>query len=290
MTILAFALVMTSALTHATWNFLAKRVSGDITFVWLFNTIGTLVYFPLAVVVFVTQRPIIGAQQLVFLVVSTLLHLVYYFLLTRGYRVGDLSLVYPLARGSGPLLSTLGAILLLAERPPPLVVAGSLLIGFGIFIIAGNPFSVRRSNAVPAIIYGLLTGLAVATYTLWDKQAVSVMGIPPLILTWFGTMSLAAVVTPYTWRYRHQVRAIWRDFRREAIGIGVLDSLGYILFLIALSLDSTSNPVSNLAPLRQVSILIGAFLGARALSEGESRRRLTAALVIVAGVALLTFQ
>ncbi len=290
MTSLAFGLVMASALTHALWNFLAKRASGDITFVWLFNTIGALIYFPLAIFIIVTQHPVIEGQQVMALIVSTLLHLVYYFMLTRGYQVGDLSLVYPLARGSGPLLSTLGAVLLLSERPPPIVIAGSLLIAVGIFIIAGNPFAVKRAKAVPAIIYGLLTGLAVATYTLWDKEAVSSMGIPPLILTWFGTSSLAVILTPYSWRYRDSVRVAWRTYRKEAIGIGIMDSLGYILFLIALSLDTGGSPVSNLAPLRQVSILIGAFLGARVLSEGEGKRRLAAALVIVAGVVILAFH
>ncbi len=284
---LAFTLVMASAFTHAIWNFLAKRASGDITFVWLFNTIGALFYLPLAVYTLVTQPIAFGWPQIGALLFSTIMHLAYYFLLTRGYRVGDLSLVYPLARGAGPMLATVGAILLLAERPSPWVIVGSILITIGVFIVTGNPFAAHRAKAAPAVAYGLLCGLAVGAYTIWDKEVVSVYGVPPLILTWTGTLSLALILTPYSYRYRDLVRAAWKQFRLEAIGIGILDSLGYILFLIAISMSTVDNPVSNLAPLRQVSILIGAYLGARVLSEGESRRRLTAALVIVAGIVLL---
>lgn len=287
MTSLAFGLVITSAFTHAIWNFLAKRAGGDITFVWLFNTLGSLIYLPVAIYIIATQHPVIGLPQITALTISTLLHLVYYFLLTSGYQVGDLSLVYPLARGTGPLLSTLGAIVLFSERPSPLVILATVLIAVGIFIIAGNPFRVDHSKVRPAITYGLLTGLAVAAYTLWDKQSVSGLGIPPVLLTWFGTTALAAMLTPYALRYRSLVAKGWNEHRWEAIGIGILDGLGYMLFLLALSMDSTNSPVSHLAPLRQTSILIGAFLGARVLAEGEGRRRLIAATVMLLGVVVL---
>lgn len=290
MSLLAFALVLTSACAHATWNFLAKRVSGDVIFVWLFNALATLIYFPIAVYVLAQSHLVIGWAEMVALVISTLLHLLYYFLLTRGYRVGDLSLVYPLARGTGPLLATLGAVLLLGERPPPLVIVGTVLIAVGVFIIAGNPFAVERAKVRPAIIYGLLTGLLVAVATLWDKQLVTAMGIPPLMLTWFGTLSLGILLFPYAYRYRTVAWQIWKDHRRETIGISILDSLGYILFLLALSLDTGGHPVSSLTPLRQVSILIGAFLGARMLSESQGKRRLAAAFVMLVGVVSLSIS
>jgi drug/metabolite transporter (DMT)-like permease len=280
---LAFGLVLTSAGLHAVWNFLAKRASGDTTFVWVFSAVATVIYLPLALIILLTQQPHIGLPELVALGVTCLLHVVYYMLLNRGYRAGDLSLVYPIARGAGPMLSVLGAVLLLGERPSLLAVAGMLLIVVGVMVVTGNPSQARRAGAAPAIIYGLLVAVAIAAYTLWDKQVVSFYLIPPLILTWTSTAVRTIVLAPHALRHWRQVRQDWQTFKREAIGIAVLDSLSYILFLIALSFSQ----VSHLAPLRQTSILIGAFLGARLLAEDAGRRRVLAAVIMMVGVIAL---
>lgn len=280
MTGLAFALVIASAVMHATWNLLAKRVGGGMAVVWLFSTVSAVVYLPLAIAVFLIQQPTIGGREVLFLGGSVALHIAYYFLLQRGYRSGDLSLVYPLARGTGPVLAVFGAILLLSERPSPGAFAGAVLVSIGVFILAGN---VRSNPNGVAIAYGLSCGLSIAAYTLWDKEAVSTLMIPPVILTWVGNAALAVVLLPAALQSRKVVHDAWHHHRRAVIGIGVLDSLGYILFLIALSFSS----VSLLAPLRQTSILIGAFMGVRLLSEDASRRRLVAAGVILVGVVAL---
>ena len=119
---LAFGLVLTSAGLHAVWNFLAKRASGETTFVWLFSALATLIYLPLAIIILITQRPNLGLPELGALGVTCLLHVAYSLLLNRGYRAGDLSLVYPIARGAGPMLSVVGAVFLLGERPSLLAV------------------------------------------------------------------------------------------------------------------------------------------------------------------------
>ena len=101
--------------------------------------------------------------------------------LQRGYKVGDLSLVYPLARGAGPLFATVGAILLLGERPTPLALAGAVLIVGGVFAMSFT--GIRNGvNVRGAVGYGLLTGIFIAGYTLWDKVAVSTLAIPPVLL------------------------------------------------------------------------------------------------------------
>src|SRR5918992_6257053 len=118
MTLFALVLVLAAATFHATWNLLAKRVGeGGAVFVWLFGFLAALIYAPLAVVVVSLERPNFGPEVLVFMFGSGLLHLGYFVLLQRGYAVGDLSLVYPLARGTGPLLATAAAIVLFGERP-----------------------------------------------------------------------------------------------------------------------------------------------------------------------------
>lgn len=284
MTGLAFGLVLASAVMHASWNYLAKSVGGGMAVVWLFSTIGAVIYLPLALVILVFQQPTLGALELLFLAGTVILHIAYYFLLQRGYASGDLSLVYPLARGTGPVLSVVGAILLLGERPSLGAFAGAVLVSVGVFILMGNPLTLRRRDNGAAIAYGLVCGLTIAAYTLWDKEAVSTLMIPPLILTWFGNAAQAVLLAPNALRYRETVRAAWNDHRRAVIGIAILDSLSYILFLAALTFSS----VSLLAPLRQTSILIGAFMGVRLLSEDASRRRIIAAGVMLAGLAALT--
>lgn len=282
---LAFGLVLLSALMHASWNLLAKRAGGGMAMVWLFSTVAALIYLPLAIAVLIIQQPVMGVPQVVYILGSVVLHIAYYFLLQRGYSTGDLSLVYPLARGTGPMLSILGAVILLGERPSPIVIVGALAVTAGVLILTGNPLALRGNAAAAAIVYGLLCGLSIAAYTLWDKEAVSTWAIPPLIFTWAGNAAQAFLLAPTAYRYRDRVANAWKNHRREVFGIGILDSLSYILFLIALSVGT----VSNLAPVRQTSILIGAFLGVRLLSEDASRRRIIAAGVMLAGLVALAF-
>ncbi len=283
MTLFALVLVLAAAVMHATWNLLAKRAGGGAAFVWLFGALSSVIYAPLAAAVVLLQRPTLGAVELQFMAGSAILHLAYFLMLQQGYRVGDLSLVYPLARGTGPLLSTTAAIALFGERPTPLALAGALLIAGSVFIFAGGPGWRRGAGAGSAVAYGLLTGGIIAVYTLWDKQAVSVVLILPLLLDWAANLGRALLLTPLALRRLDAVRAAWRDHWREALGVAVLTPLSYILVLTAL----VSTPVSYVAPAREISILIGAVLGARLLAEGDVRRRLIAAGAMVAGVVAL---
>src|SRR5258708_1114740 len=127
MSLLALVLVLTSAFLHAFWNLLAKRVSGGMVFVCLFSPFATLLYAPILVVMIVRAPIQLGVPELIALGGTCILHIAYYLLLNRGYRAGDLSLVYPLARGIGPVLATVGAIAFLSERPSPIALFGSLL-------------------------------------------------------------------------------------------------------------------------------------------------------------------
>src|SRR3712207_276656 len=138
MTFFALALVLTAAVFHATWNLLAKRVGdGGAVFVWLFGLCSLVIYAPLAVVVLVSA-PHLGPVEYLFMFGSGVLHLGYFVLLQRGYAVGDLSLVYPLARGTGPLLATAAAIVLFGERPSLLVFVGIALITAGVFVLTSE--------------------------------------------------------------------------------------------------------------------------------------------------------
>jgi drug/metabolite transporter (DMT)-like permease len=284
MTVVALSLVLSSAVLHATWNLFAKRAGGGAAFVWLFNALSAVMYAPFAVGAVLVERPHIGPVEIAFMAGSTVLHTVYFLTLQRGYRVGDLSLVYPVARGTGPALSTTAAILIFGERPTPLAIVGALLVAVSVFALTGG----GRHSADPArrrtaVVYGLLTGMLIASYTLWDKHAVSVLFIPPLLFDWTNTIGRTVLLTPHAVRHWQAIRAEWRDHRREAFVVAVFSPLAYILVLTAL----VFTPVSYVAPAREISILIGTIMGARLLSEGDGRRRMIAAGGMVLGVVAL---
>ena len=188
MTFYALALVLTAGLFHAIWNLLAKRAGGGgAPFVWLYTVLSALIYAPLAAVaVLFLGQTRMGAIGALFVVGTAVLHIGYFLSLQRGYSVGDLSVVYPLARGTGPLLASAAAVALFGERPGPIAILGILLIGGGVFALAWEPGGAattpaqRRARRL-GVAYGILTGVFIAGYTLWDKQAVSGLALSPIL-------------------------------------------------------------------------------------------------------------
>lgn len=282
MTLLALALVLAAAVLHATWNLLAKRAeTGGTEFVWLVAATATLLYAPLGIVVVVRSLPLTGTQ-LGFMAGSAVLHVVYFLVLQHGYGVGDLSVVYPLARGTGPMLATLGAIAILGERPTRLALAGAAAVSIGVLALGWG--TRRRDGSRPAGVgYGLATGAVIASYTLWDGHAVATLAIPPIAYDWASNVGRSLLLGPVAVRRRTRVREVWTAHRREVLGVALLSPAAYILVLAAL----TFTPVSYVAPAREVSILIGTLLGARLLAEPDLGRRLVGAGAIVAGVIAL---
>ncbi|MGH7775075.1 MAG: EamA family transporter [Candidatus Binatia bacterium] len=283
MTGLAIALVLAAAFIHATWNLLAKRASGGAAFTWLFAALSGVFYTPIAAaIIFLWQAPL-GVVELGFMAGSAILHTAYFVLLNQGYRVGDLSLVYPLARGTGPLLSSAAAIAFLGERPTAIALSGGLLIVVGVVVLTSNPERLRQTGARKAVLYALLTGTFIAGYTLLDKQAVSAFSISPLLLDWGANLGRALLLTPFALRHWDKACLEWQNHRFEAIGVALLAPLSYILVLSAL----TFTAVSYVAPAREISILIGTAMGTGLLGEGDVPRRLAAAVAMVLGVVAL---
>jgi drug/metabolite transporter (DMT)-like permease len=283
MTGLSLSLVLAAACLHATWNLLAKRAgSGGVEFVWLFGVASVVLYAPVVAVVVLVNHPVIDAAHVGFMVGSGVLHTCYFTVLQRGYKEGDLSLVYPLARGTGPMLSTAAAVLFFGEHPTALALAGAACVCVGVFIIGSGGMS-RTGHVAPAIAFGLLTGCVIATYTLWDKHAVSSLAISAVLLDFVANLVRAALLTPRAVRRRDVVTDVWRKHRPEVIGVAILAPLAYILVLIALA----RTQVSYIAPAREVSILIGTILGVRVLKEEGVGVRLAGAAAIVGGLVCL---
>ncbi|HVR89363.1 MAG TPA: EamA family transporter [Candidatus Limnocylindria bacterium] len=182
MTGLALALVLASAVAHATWNLFAKRAAtAGAPFLWLSLTLAIPLYAPLAVAVLLITgtRPVL--TDVLWMFGSAALNVAYFVFLQRGYRVGDLSVVYPLARGTGPVLSIVAAIAILGERPTPIAIAGAVAIAIGVFMLAGDPRRLQARGMRAVVGWALLTGVTIAAYTLWDKRGVSVLLIPPML-------------------------------------------------------------------------------------------------------------
>ncbi len=279
-------LVLGSAVVHATWNLWTKQLGPDVRsapLLWLLTAISSVAYAPFALALLASSgwRPESGTLALI--VGSGVIHVGYFVLLLRGYRAADLSLVYPLARGTGPLLATAGAVALLGERPTPLSVTGALLVVAGVLVTTGRPAGVSMAALGPGVRYGLATGVAIAIYTLWDGWSVKRAAIPPLVFYWGGEVVRVALLSPAALGARHEIAELWRTQRLRVLGIALLSPLSYILILLAL----TRGDVGHIAPAREVSILIGAWLGGRVLGEGARRRRLVAAAAFTAGVVAL---
>jgi drug/metabolite transporter (DMT)-like permease len=276
----ALTLILAAAVTHATWNFLNKRASGHATFTWLVAVLSALLYAPATITVIEVWNIKIDLLVAGLMAGSAALHTAYFVLLNQGYRLGDLSLVYPLARGTGPLLSSIAAILFLGERPSWIALAGALSIIGGAVILTTNLTQLRQAGARDAMLYAFITGLFIAAYTLWDKQAVSKFALAPLVLDWGANVGRALLLTPLALKYSDEAVAEWRDHKYEAISCAVLIPVAYILVLTAMQFT----PVSYVAPAREISILIGTLMGTRLLGEGDAPRRLAGACAMVMGV------
>jgi drug/metabolite transporter (DMT)-like permease len=227
----------------------------------------------------------VGALGLVFMFGTGVLHVGYFLSLQEGYRVGDLSVVYPLARGTGPLLASGAAIVLFGERPGPVAVAGILLIVLGVFLLGWEPGGARGSveRKRLGMAFGLLTGVFIAAYTLWDKYAVSDLSLSPILYYWASLLVETVVLLPVALRRKGEIVGIWRARRKVALGVAILSPLAYVLVLTALVFA----PVSHVAPAREIGILVGTLMGGSLLSEGGLRRRLLASSLMVLGIAAL---
>ncbi|HQV70288.1 MAG TPA: DMT family transporter [Thermoflexales bacterium] len=282
---LALIVVLCSAFIHASWNLLARKASGGIASTWIIVTLNAIIYAPLAAYIWFTQHPVIGLPEIGLFVVSAFLQVGYFLALQRGYKAGDFSVVYPLARGTGPMLSSIAAIILFGERPTPIALAGAAMIGIGVIVLTGGFANFRRADQRAGVFYGLLVGVIIATSTIWDTRAVARFGLPPLFYDWASTVGRFILLTPLVLGRRDEITAHWAKYKKELVGVAALSPFAYILVLSVLVFA----PVTRVAPMREISILIGTFIGVKYLGEGAAGRKLVAACLMVAGVIALAF-
>jgi drug/metabolite transporter (DMT)-like permease len=279
----AFALVLASACCHATWNLLLKRSTHKVAFLPAFGGVSVALFFVPAVVFAVVDG--IDLAGVGFGLGSALIHGVYGYALARGYQHGDLSTVYPISRGLGPALIPIAAVLVLDESVSGGAAAGIGLVVAGIVVIQGEGFAPSELFRPLALMrrqevrIALLTGVLIATYSVWDKASLD--HLPPVTLNQFAMTGHMVLLLPIALRGSPSLYAQeWRERPLSIVAAGILAPLAYILVLVAL----TTTRISYVAPTREVGIVLGALLGVLLLHEGYGPFRIGGSALIVAGV------
>ncbi len=280
---LVLSLVALAAVAHATWNIVIKRAgTRGAGFLWLTFIVGAVVFLPFGWWSLVAERVDL-AHWLGLAVVSGALQVAYFFLLQAGYRAGDVSVVYPLARGTGPLLTVIFAMILFGERPAIIALAGAGVIIVGVVITGASAGTSQGSSRRAGMLFGLAIGVMIAGYTLWDSAAVTVGGMPAVGLYWGSVLAQVALLAPAAARERHTLTATMSRHWLAILIVGILSPLAYILVLLAIQ----NAPVSLVAPAREVSVVLVSVAGWLFFREPHPLWRFTGAAVVLLGIAML---
>lgn len=287
MPVFALTLILIAAVLHALWNVVVKKAEGDSHFVMLVALMILVIWAPVGLWAGWDAVPRWGWAEWGLIVASGFTHLVYFKVLLRGYAASDLTVVYPVARGTGPLLASFGALLLLGERMSVIGVLGVLAVTGGVFLIAGGPGlwakahdPAQRQRVRAGLAWGAATGCLISAYTLIDGYSVKVMLISPLLVDYFGNLARMPFLLPGALRDLPRFRAACRKQWRPALVVAAISPLAYVLVLYAVQLA----PLSHVAPAREVSMLFAALLGGKLLGEGERGARIAGAACIALGV------
>jgi drug/metabolite transporter (DMT)-like permease len=273
--LLATCLALGSAVLHAGWNLAAKRADGD-RFVVLWAQFA--VAGAITAVLLVGHAVLVGmpASGYGWAVLSGCVHVPYLWLLALAYTHGDFSVSYPLARGGGAALAAVLGVALLGDHLGPGEIAGVAVIVAGLCLLS---WGATRQNVVIA----LAVALTIGTYTTIDAQGSRASGSLAYVLATFTatgcTVSIAGVATGRT----PALVAVLQRFWRRALITAVAAIVTYGMVLVAVR----HAPVGYVAALRESSVVLGALAGWRLLGEGDHRRRLAAAVVVLAGLILL---
>jgi drug/metabolite transporter (DMT)-like permease len=288
MSAFALSLVLVAALLHAGWNVVLKKAGGDSRFVLMVAIFIVVVWAPVGLWVGWDAVPRWGWAEWGLIVASGVTHLVYFNVLLRGYAASDLTVVYPVARGTGPLVASVGALLLLGETMSLVGALGVVAVTGGVFLIAGGPSlwakahdPAQRARVHAGLIWGVATGLLISAYTLIDGYAVKVWLISPVLVDYIGNFVRIPFMLPIALRDRAHFMVAVRAQWKPALLVATVSPLAYVLVLYAVQLA----PLSHVAPAREVSMLFAALLGGRLLGEGERGLRIAGAVCIALGVA-----
>ena len=283
---LALGIVLLAALFHAAWNFLAKKSRKKLAFIWWFLLIATIVYLPMFM--YFWPGMTVTPTGWVCIVATGILHALYFWFMGGAYERGDFSLVYPLSRGSGPLLVPILALIFLQERLSAAGIGGIVLVVLGIYFIHLKSFTVDsffeplRAMRGSASLWALCTGGTIAGYSLVDKVGVGLV-YPPVYIYLMFVISLL-LLSPYVLiKERPALKLEWRVNRWPILVDGFLVLFTYLMILFAFRLSKVSYVVAS----REVSIVFSALLGIFWLKEAHAPQKIAGSVLIGLGVVFI---
>jgi drug/metabolite transporter (DMT)-like permease len=274
------AAVLLSALLHALWNSFVKIGGDRLASIAVISATGGVLSAPLAALV-----PLPSVAALPFIIGSVLVHLVYYYFLINAYRFGDLSRVYPLARGLAPPVVATGAALAAGEMLSGREIAGIVLVSCG---IASLVFAPGASDAEPrrALWFALATGMMIAVYTVIDGMGARRAGIALSYIFWMNIIEAVTVLAVARLRRGPE---FWQPLRLavpRGVVAGVMATLGYGIVIYAMSRGA----MAHVSALRETSVVIAALIGTVLLGERGAVRRVAAATMVTAGVVVMNWR
>jgi len=278
MTGLTFALVLLAATFHALWNFAAKKVSGNLSVLWIGLCLASALSWPLALSVYRSEE--FTPTGIACILATGAIHAVYFGLIAQTYRRGDISLVYPVARGTGVAGTALLAWAWLRESPALLGVVGIVIICLGTALLGSGQRGHREGFT--AYLYALAVGLTIALYSVVDKLGVGIVH-PIVYISSMSTLAALALLPYMAWRRGPECRHALNQFK-TFIGIIGVGSIGtYVMILFAYRLG----PASYIVAVREFAVVIGALLGVVFLHERMTLKKIVGMAAIVAGIMLV---
>jgi multidrug transporter EmrE-like cation transporter len=284
----AVALVLGSSLLHALWNLLVKRAHDKLAFTALYLCTAPVLYLPMFL--YLVRDASIPPAAWLCIAGTGLAYAGYFIGLALAYHGSELSVAYPLARGLGPMLAFLGGVLLLSEHPTMFGTVGVALILLAVAVLHRRAPSGQRGMLTPSLLAAVWVGLMYSVYSLIDKVAVGGLGVTPALYIYLTYTASACLVVPWTIRRQGvaALRAEWRANAAPCVAVAALNLFAYLIVLYAMSLPGT--PVSYIVPLRTTSVLFGVLLGVGVLGEGRPLAKVSAALLMMAGIALMALR
>ena len=292
MTLSVFILVLISAISHAAWNFAARKAAGNLVAMWLGLWIGCALVLPgvIGVVVYKGLPETVSAPAIICTIATGVIHAAYFRLVATGYEHGEISLVYPIARGSGIALTAILASLFFKEYFALLGCIGIGLISTGIMTLSlaarktiqeKGPLEATSSLPTPpsVIKLALATGATIVAYSLVDK--IGVGHVNPVVYIWCMFLLAAVFLTPFVVRrYRSKLRQTARQYLGYAVVIGAGSIGTYLMILFAF----TMGPVGYIVAVREFAVVLGALAGMIFLKERFTIPKVIAILTIVIGI------
>lgn len=275
MPLIPFLLTITAAVLHALWNFAAKKASGNLGIIWTGLLIATMMLFPFLFLL--SPEEIFAREALPFVVATGVIHALYFFSLAKAYEYGDISVVYPIARGSAIATTAIAAHLLLQENMSATGAVGILLISIGVLLLGFKNIRQRRG-----IFFSIATAALIAGYSINDKLGVGILH-PVAYIFWLASLTTIFLFPYIIIKRKADFSRAFDKMKKYALIIGPGSIATYLIILFVFQMTQ----VSYVVAVRESAVAIGALLGMVFLKEEISRQKIFSIAVIVIGMFLI---